>query len=105
MKLLQAKIATIAPKQIKVQAPAQAPAPTASPREIAEKPRYTLRLEGGMIHINNIGASHEGVTYTLMAQNQDGSTKLMTRYIALAPYQVFEDHAEGLNVVAAWTKN
>ena len=91
MKTVQTQSKTIA------QAPRQ--------KEAVEKPRYTLRVEEGMIHINNISGTHEGVTYTLMAQNPDGTTKLVTRHVSLAPFQVVEDAAEGLNVLAAWTKN
>lgn len=67
--------------------------------------RYTMRVEAGVIQINNISGSPEGVTYTLMAQNPDGSTELITRHVSLAPFQVVEDQAEGKNILAAWSKN
>ena len=70
-----------------------------------EIPRYTLRVEEGLIRINNISATPEKVTYTLMAQKRDGSTQMLTKHVALAPFQVVEDDNDGNNVLAAWTKN
>jgi hypothetical protein len=67
--------------------------------------KYTLRVEDGVIHINNVSGKPEGVMYTLMAENMDGTTKLMTRYVALAPFQAFADEIEGTKVLAAWEKN
>ena len=67
--------------------------------------KVTLRVEDGVVHINNVGGQPEGVMYTLMAENQDGSTQLMTRFVALAPFQAFADSVEGTRVLAAWEKN
>ena len=74
-------------------------------REPTKEATYTLRVEDGMLHINNLSGKPEGIAYTLMAQNPDGSTELITRHVSLAPFQVVEDSAEGKNVLAAWTKN
>jgi len=67
--------------------------------------KYTLRVEDGVLHINNVSGKPEGVMYTLMAENNDGTTKLMTRYVALGPFQAFSDGVEGTRVLAAWEKN
>lgn len=67
--------------------------------------KYTLRVEDGVIHINNVSSKPEGVMYTLMAESEDGTTKLMNRYVALAPFQAFADDVEGAKVLAAWEKN
>ncbi len=74
-------------------------------RESPKDMKYTLRVEDGVIHINNVSGKPEGVMYSLMAENHDGSTKLMTRYVALAPFQAFADDVEGARVLAAWEKN
>lgn len=68
-------------------------------------PRFTLRVEEGMVHINNISGTAEAVTFTLMALKPDGSTELITRQVSLAPFQVVQDAAEGMNALAAWSKN
>jgi hypothetical protein len=73
--------------------------------EKSKNDRYTLRVESGLIQINNISGAPEGITYTLMAQNADGTTELITRHIALAPFQVVEDTVVGKNVLAAWAWN
>ena len=78
-----------------------APTRISAPKDV----KYTLRVEDGVIHINNVSGKPEGVMYTLMAENNDGSTKLMTRYVALAPFQAFADEVEGTRVLAAWEKN
>jgi hypothetical protein len=67
--------------------------------------KYTLRVEDGVLHVNNVSGKPEGVMYTLMAENADGTTKLMTRYVALAPFQSFADDVEGNKVLAAWERN
>jgi len=74
-------------------------------KESAKDVKYTLRVEDGIVHINNVSGKPEGVMYTLMAENNDGSTKLMTRYVALAPFQAYADDVEGTRVLAAWEKN
>jgi len=101
MKQLLRRPATIDKTMTRIPAPVQLP----SMKEDPNKPRYTLRLEDGIVHINNISGTPEAITYTLMAQKPDGGTELVTRHVALAPFQVIEDEADGLNVLAAWTKN
>lgn len=59
----------------------------------------TMRVEAGVIQINNISRSPEEIPYTLMTQNPDGSTELVTRDVSLAPFQVIEDQAEGKNIL------
>jgi hypothetical protein len=67
--------------------------------------KVTLRVEDGIVHINNVTGKPEGFLYTLMAEDHDGMTKLMTRYVILAPFQAFADDVDGTRVLAAWEKN
>jgi hypothetical protein len=81
------------------------PGATKATAEPTKDARFTLRVEDGMLHINNISGKPEGITYTLMAQASDGTTTLIARYATLAPFQIVEDQIEGMNVLAAWAKN
>jgi hypothetical protein len=78
---------------------------TPTKKESTTETKVTLRIEDGILHINNLTGRTEGIIYSLMAEDGNGATKLMTRYVSLAPFQVHADEFDGARVLAAWEKN
>ncbi len=70
-----------------------------------EDPAFTVLAESGKVHIHNVSGRVEGVTYSIMAVDEDGKTVVINRKVALKPYQAVQDDADGYYAMAAWTKN